>query len=100
MISFDPKLVAEQINYEVDFSSRVKTGRTIASSSVTATVRYGTDASPTSIYAGSSTVSGGVVSKPILGGVVGVTYLLTYFATLDDGEILEEQRLLPVVAQR
>lgn len=76
------KFAAEIKAYDqFDFSQQLASGETI-SSQVTLAVTYsGTDASPSSIIASAATVSGGVVTQVITGGVAGVIYELLCIIT-------------------
>jgi hypothetical protein len=99
-VSLPPKLVGETLIEPVDYTTLLPTGVTIASAAVTAGVYLGVDATPTDILSGNATVAGAVVSQEVIAGLPGVDYLLTYAATCSDGEVIEQERILPVTAFR
>lgn len=74
--TFEGKLASETVILTFDFTSRLSAAETISSQSVTATVYSGTDASPSAIINGSASASGQKVTQSIIGGTLGVTYLL------------------------
>jgi len=92
-IIFTPKLSTETNRYTVDFTDRLVslTGvtadplffffETLSTASVTIAVYSGTDASPANMLLGSPTITGNTITQNVQGGVVGVTYELTFTAT-------------------
>lgn len=54
---------------------------------------------PSAILSGSATVTGTKIIQRFIGGLAGVTYLLSYEATYSDGEQLTLQAQLPVVPE-
>lgn len=94
--SFDMKLPDEIENYSVDFGARLPDDATISETLVTPTVYSGEDPAPEGIMIGDTGIVGSSITQQLRAGIAGVTYLLTFKATLSDGQVLEEQRLLPV----
>lgn len=93
---FETKVSEEVLLLKFDFTSDLRIGlinahnhlqaiydEGIDSSSVSCSVVSGVDASPSSMVSGSATVTDGVVEQKIIGGTVGVTYLLVCTATTD-----------------
>jgi hypothetical protein len=74
---FDAKTTSETVAVSFDFSSDYAVGETCSSGSVTATVYSGTDAAPSGIVSGAAGFTGAVATQTVVGGVAGVTYLLT-----------------------
>jgi hypothetical protein len=97
MIYFDAKQVAEKLTIALDWTTRLDTGVTVSSGTVSAK-RLDTGADVTSTFLASSTlsVSGAKTSCTIQAGSDGVTYQLTYLLTLSNGNILEEDTLIEV----
>ncbi len=96
--AFDAMRTTEKRTLSWDFKNDVPTGVTISSGTVTATVKSGTDASPSDIVSGAATVSGTKVLQLIdaTAAVEGVEYYLEWQATLSDGQIFEELSTLKV----
>lgn len=74
---FNAKTTSEIVAVSFDFSSDYAVGETCSSGSVTAAVYSGTDATPSGIISGAASFSGAVATQTVVGGVAGVTYLLT-----------------------
>jgi hypothetical protein len=72
----DAKNAATPLSALFAFSG-FQVGETISSASVVATVYSGTDPTPNAIISGPATLAGVEVTQLIVGGLVGVTYLLT-----------------------
>ena len=72
--SFTPKRVDEDWVVGFNFVGRLGSGETISTATCTATVFAGTDASPSSIISGSTTITGNMVTQLIVDGVDGVIY--------------------------
>jgi hypothetical protein len=63
----------------------------------TATVFSGTDASPSAIVSGSTTISGTTVTQKITAGVTGVIYDVLCTVTTSLGQTLQQDGLLAVI---
>jgi hypothetical protein len=85
---FPAKAPSEILTLTFPFLSRLAVGETISSATVSATVYSGTDASPSAILSGGTTISGSEVKQKVTGGVLGVTYLLTCSAVTSTGQNL------------
>lgn len=96
MLSFPSKLTDEDIDLVVDFSNAVPAGVTISSASVTATVYSGVDGTPSAIVNGSATISNSLITQTIDDGTEGCVYLLTFSATLSDGQIVRKQGYMAI----
>ncbi len=92
------KAVGETKKLTFDFLSELGVTETISSAPVTAAVFSGTDATPSAIVSGSSSISGSVVTQAITAGTAGVTYLLTCTATTSASQVLIIQAYLSVVS--
>ena len=92
-ILLESKIAEEILLINLDFTSGLRLGiassaphtqvffdEGIASATVTVQVYSGVDSSPSSLVSGASTTTGGVVQQKIIGGLVGVVYLLTITA--------------------
>lgn len=91
----ESKFVNETKLYSFYFSLPV--GVTISSAVCNASVYSGTDASPSSIINGSSSISGAAVSQSITAGTAGVIYDILCTATLSDAQALQQSAYLAVV---
>ena len=96
-IILETKHSGETKTYSFSFISLLAAAETISTASVAATVYSGTDASPSAIVSGSSTISGQTVTQSITAGVVGVTYLLACTITTNLGQTLQLEGFLTVV---
>ena len=96
MQTFSPKNPGEQLNLGFDFSSSLSPNETLVSAAVTITVLRGIDAHPENMLVGDPHVVGGVVSLFVTGGVSGVTYLLSCYATTSDPQVLIDEGVLVV----
>ena len=76
-VSLEPKNINEIKKYVWDFASLLAVGETISSAVVVIAVYSGTDANPGVIASGAASISGTKVTQAIIGGLTGVTYLLT-----------------------
>ena len=75
---FDAKTSSETSSVTFDFSVQFPgIGENISSVSVTATVYSGVDATPSALLGGAATFGGKIARQKLVGGVAGVTYLLT-----------------------
>jgi hypothetical protein len=114
MQTFDAKKPEEQRIYTCGFQNQIAADKTIVSAAVTAAVydksnpRF-PDANPSAILQGNATINGAAieilgqtipasmaVSQLVKDGVAGCTYVLTFKATLSDGELIAEDVLLVV----
>lgn len=92
-----PKLQGETIQLTpFDFSSKMASGETISTQSVTATVYSGVDSSPSSIISGAATASGQTVLQKVTAGVTGTTYLLLCTITTSLSQTLQMAAYLTV----
>lgn len=94
---FDAKRLAESVTLAFDFASRLAIGETISTQGVTATTYSGTDATPSAIISGSAAASGTKVTQLVIGGTLGVTYLLLCQITTSAGQTLDLEGFLTVV---
>lgn len=80
------KYVADQVQYQFDFTSVFPFGETISTASVASAVFSGTDGSPSSMISGAASFSTDrIVRQNIIGGVAGVIYVLTATVTTNNG---------------
>ena len=96
MRAFSPKNAGELLNLGFDFSGSLSANETIVSAVINITVLRGIDAHPESMKVGDNHVMGSVVSQFFGGGVDGVTYLLTCYATTSDSQIIIDEGTLAV----
>lgn len=80
-----------------DFTSRLASGETISTATTTASVYSGTDAAPSSIVSGGSTITGQKVTQAITAGVLGVTYELLCTITTSLSQTLQLSGYLTVI---
>jgi hypothetical protein len=92
-----PKKVGETCNMPFDFVADLGTAETLISSSVTASVYTGVDASPSAVLQGSSSISGTQVNQLCTAGVVGTLYKILAQATTSLGQVLEISMYLAVM---
>lgn len=93
------KLPDETVLASVDFGPRLPAGVTITDCSTAISTYSGSDDHPEHVVNGVlPTASGSVVSQMVTAGIVGVHYMIVFAAVLSDGETMEEQRVLRVVA--
>ena len=95
---FESKAAGETKKLTFDFLSELAVSETISSAPVTAAVFSGTDATPSAIISGSSSISGSVVTQTIAAGTAGVTYLLTCTATTSTSQVLILTAYLTIVS--
>ena len=96
-VIFDGKLSGEIVTLAFSFLSHLATGETISSAVTTATVYSGTDASPSSLISGAASISGSTVSQKVIGGTLGVTYILVCSAVTSLGQTLQISGYLVIV---
>lgn len=86
-------IVTQQFNFIADLIN----GASISGATIDVEVLVGIDASPTDILDGSPTISGGVISQKLTGGVPGVIYQVTCFATLSNGNLPAIQTKIAII---
>ena len=112
MREFEAKKPASTYIYAAGFSALIPDGVTITAKNVTVAVYDKStvaDASPSSMLTGAAALNaeasaidfvnnpvGTAVLQKITGGVEGAIYVVSFSATLSDGQILSEDVLLPV----
>lgn len=96
-IIFEGKLLGETVTETFDFTSRLAPTETISSAVVTAAVYSGTDASPSSIVSGSTTISGQKVTQKITAGTLGVTYKLLCTIVTSTSQTLQLSGFLVII---
>ena len=94
---FPGKTSSEKFIATFNFASRLAAAETISTASVAATVYSGTDASPSSIVSGASTISGQTATQPITAGTEGVTYKLVCTITTSFSQTLQLMAFLTIV---
>ena len=94
--SFDPKRVDEDWVVTFKFGRRLASGEAISTATCTATVVSGTDATPSNIISGSTTITGALVTQLIVDGVDGVTYQIQCNANTSKSQKLHGVGLLDV----
>lgn len=88
---FLTKQAAEMYTIAVDFVDKLDTNRSVSFGTVTAIDLYdNTDVSSTVLETSAAVVSGTKLSKGIKAGQQGHRYKLTFLATLDNADKLEE----------
>ena len=98
-LAWSPKDPSETYPVAFDFSAVVPSTETISSSTWTATVVSGNDASPSAILYGSPVITGTTVKQVVTGGYSGVTYSLKASITTSGGSTYLGVALLPVQTQ-
>jgi len=96
LLRFSRKRIDEDKKLSWDFANDMAAAETISTKTVTATVHSGTDASPSNIVSGGAVSSGQVVTQLIVDGLEGVTYMLEFEITTDQGQKLHGVGLLEV----
>ena len=96
LLRFSRKRIDEDKKLSWDFANDMASAETISTKTVTATVHSGTDASPGNIVSGGAASSGQVVTQLIVDGLEGVTYMLEFEITTDQGQTLHGVGLLEV----
>ena len=96
-IILEGKLAGETTIATFDFTSRLAAAETISTASVAATVYSGTDATPSAVISGSSTITGQKVTQKLTGGTLGVIYKLVCTITTSLGQTLLLTAFLAVV---
>ena len=86
----ESKNVSETINLRIDASGLMDTGEAITAVLAYVVVWSGTDPNPSAILSGSPTVLTNVIRQNVIGGVAGVTYMLRFDLTTNQGN----QRIL------
>jgi hypothetical protein len=96
-VIFGGKYAGETSAEVFDFASLLAVGETLSTATVTAAVYSGTDASPSGLIFGAATISGSQVRQTLIGGVLGVTYVLTAQVTTSAGQTLQLSGYLAVM---
>lgn len=94
---FPPKKQGEIVNLQFDFISKLPSGVTISTQSVTASVWSGVDANPSAIVSGAASASSTIVTQKVTSGVAGCTYALLCSITTSDGQTLQMSAYLTVL---
>jgi hypothetical protein len=89
------KLVNETKIYAWDFN--LAAGETISTASCAATVFSGTDATPSALISGSSTISGAKVTQKLTDGTLGVIYQVLCTITTSLGQTLKLMSYIAIV---
>lgn len=85
------------ITIQFNFISELINGASISGATLNVEVLSGVDASPENILDGSYTTANGIVSQKITGGIPGVIYQVTCFATLSNGNLPAIQTKIAIV---
>lgn len=97
-IALPPKAPTEEIIVSLGFGKRLKPGETITDASTTVEVIDGTDAAPSDIRSGSADFTPDpIVAQKIIGGVLGVEYLIQILVTTSAGRKIMGARTLKIV---
>ena len=87
--SWGTKHPDEDFTYGWDYADKLDTGDSLTGTpTITVSVIYGTDASPSSILSGAPSINGTVVSQKIIDGVDGVRYAVYSLVDTVNGEKL------------
>ena len=93
------KQVDEQVTYAFEFKNRLAFGAVLSSGTVAATdTSDSSDVTSTLLSSATSTISGTQARFRIIAGTAGRTYRITMKATLDNGDLLEEDVLFTIAA--
>jgi len=96
-LSFPDKRSGSTVLAAVDFTNRIPSGASISSSDAwAATVKSGTDSSPSSVLSGSASTSGTTCQQKLTAGTDGVEYYIVAQVTLSDSQVLEQLCVLKV----
>lgn len=93
---FPSKFNTTQLFLEFNYLSLLAPSETITGASITASVLVGTDPNPQAVVAGSPTITGPIVAQLIIGGLVGVIYLLNCVISTNQGNSILLQGHLAV----
>lgn len=85
------------ITIQFNFISELINGASVSGATIDVEVLSGTDPAPGDILDGSYTTASGIVSQKITGGVLGVIYQVTCFATLSNGNLPAIQTKIAIV---
>lgn len=96
MITFQKK-PGESYGVAVDFTSKLATGRSLASGTASAT-QAGVDATAAVLVSTVVTIAGALATVTVQNGTAGDEYTITLSMLLDNGDPLTEQLLLQVIA--
>lgn len=92
------KQPAEQYTIAVEFSGKLPTGASLASGAVSAVDEDENNASSTVLGSTSATIAGTQAKVLVKAGTDGKTYKVTFLMTLSNGDKLEEDLQMRVVA--
>lgn len=90
------KLADETLNVDFGFTEDLAIGETILSAVVTSAVYTGEDDNPSAMISDTASITDGVVSQLITGGVAGVIYELVC-TVMTDTQVLQDAELLAVI---
>ena len=96
MKPFSPKDPRESITVSIDFANLLATGETISSASFTSAVSTGQDTNPSAMISGSTTVTGTICMQRVIGGLAGVSYIISAVALTNLGNTYVGSGLMPV----
>lgn len=94
--SFSVKRTAEFRRLAMNFVNYLEPGETISNATFSVVVLSGTDANPSAMLSGGSSIVGSVCKQLVVGGVDGVRYLLKCLINTSLGQRLEGIAILPV----
>lgn len=94
---FWPVRAGEAVTLAFDFAPELPAGVFVASAGLSSVeVLAGEDEAPEAMLSGLATAAGAKVLQRVVGGVVGVDYLVVARAVLSDGQAREFAAVLPV----
>jgi len=97
-IKLPPKDASEEIIVSLGFGLRLNTSETVTTAASSIEVIDGVDANPSAMLSGSAdTTSAPVVAQKIIGGVLGVEYLIKILATTSAGRKIMGARSITIV---
>ena len=97
-VNFFTKQPTEEYDIGVDYEDRLASGRSLSSAVVTAyDLVAEADATSTVLDDGTGAISGTTASEGVKAGTAGHTYRITFKATLDNADILEEDVVMTVL---
>jgi hypothetical protein len=94
--NFSYKFVDENKPLSFDFNQVLTSGENLSTSSCSVIVLDGTDANPSNILDGGSSINSNKVYQQVQGGVAGVTYRLVVTTTTSAGNVYVAIGDLPV----
>lgn len=97
-IKLSPKDASEEIIVSLGFAARLTQGETITVAVTSIEVIDGADANPSAMLSGSADLSSApVVAQKVIGGVLGVEYLIKMLATTSAGRKIMGARSIAIV---